>query len=74
MIAMFYFCHPKSPLNIMKNVFNSITICSWKKIFLVNKPKSKCVIRKNLYFFDILKNGLILPLKACHFQYGQTPF
>ena len=27
-IAMFYFCHSKNPSNIMKNIFNSITIYS----------------------------------------------
>ena len=27
-IAMFYFCHSKNPSNIMKNIFNSVTIYS----------------------------------------------
>ena len=51
MIAMFYFCHWESPSNIMKSVFNSISICSWKKSILLNKTKSKCVIRKMAKFF-----------------------
>ena len=30
-IAIFYFYHPKNPSNIKKNIFNSISIYSWKK-------------------------------------------
>ena len=48
---MFYFCHSKNPLNIMKNIFNSIFIYSWKKISLLTDVWNKCVIRNvHLYF------------------------
>ena len=56
-IAMFYFCYSKDPLNIMKNIFKSISLYSWKKIFLLTNMGNKCVTRKiNLYFFDFMKN------------------
>ena len=32
LIAIFYLCHSKNSSNIMKNIFNSISIYSWKKI------------------------------------------
>ena len=42
----------------------------FKNIPLLNKPKSKCVITKrNLYFFDVVKNGQILPSKVFDIQY-----
>ena len=30
-IAIFYFCHSKNSSDVMKNIFNSISIYSWKK-------------------------------------------
>ena len=30
-ISMFYFCYSKNPSDIMKNIFDSISIYSWKK-------------------------------------------
>ena len=37
-IAMFYFCHSKNSSNIMKNIFNPISLYS-KKTFLVSRYK-----------------------------------
>ena len=55
-IAMFYFCYSKDPLNIMKNIFKSISLYSWKKKFLVNEyGKQMCSSKINLYFFDFMK-------------------
>ena len=55
-IAMFYFCHSKNPLNIMKNIFNSIFIYSWKKISLLTDVWNKYVIRNvHLYFLTSWK-------------------
>ena len=66
---MFHFYHLKNPSNIMKDIFNSISIYYWKKISLLTNVRNKCVIRKiNLYFFDVMKNGQIVPSKVCHFQ------
>ena len=45
-IAMFYFCHLKNLSNIMKNVFNSNSIYSWKKISLLTPMRNKCVLRE----------------------------
>ena len=66
-----YYCYglflpfEKPPSNIMKNVFNSISIYSSQQII-----RNKCVTRKiKLYFFDVVKNGQIFPSKVCHFQY-----
>ena len=73
-IAMFYFCHLKSPWNIMKNILNSIYIYilkKEKKKSSTTNMKKKCVIRKlNLYFFDAMKNSQIFPSKVCHFHYN----
>ena len=53
---MFYFCHSKNLSNIMKNIFNSISIYSWNKIFLLTNIRNKCFIRKiNLQFWKLSK-------------------
>ena len=50
-ITMFYFCHSKNPSDVIKNIFNSISINLWKKISLLTNIRNKRVIRKiNLYF------------------------
>ena len=50
-IAMLYFCHLKNPANIMKNVFNSISIYSRKIISSPSNKRNEWVIRKmNLFF------------------------
>ena len=55
-IAMFCFCYSKNPSNIMKNIFNPISIYSWNKIFLLTNVKNKCFMRKiNLYFLKLSK-------------------
>ena len=48
MIAMFYFCHSKIPSNIIKNVFNSISIYS---ILLLNKHKKQMCFKKKKFLF-----------------------
>ena len=46
-----------SPLKIMKDVFNFISIYLWKKFSCLTNSRSKCVVRKiNLYFSDVVKN------------------
>ena len=59
-IAMFYFCHSNHPSNIMKNIFNSISIYFWKKNSSLTNITNKCVIRKIMY---ICKNLLNLDCK-----------
>ena len=72
-IAMFYICHSKNPSNIIKNIFNSISTYSWNKISLLTNIKNKSVIIKiNLYFFEVMKGGKIVPSKV--FQYNQRFF
>ena len=66
--VMFYFWRSKNISNITKNIFSSMSICCWKKL-LVNKYKKQMCYNENLYFFEVMKNGEIFPLKVCHFQY-----
>ena len=69
-IAMFYFCHSKNPSNIMKNIFNSITIYSWKRNSLLTNMRNNYVARQiNVYFLDVMKNGQIFSSRICHSQY-----
>ena len=50
-ISLFYFCHTKNPSDVMRNIFNSISIYSWTKISLLTNIRNKRVRRKiNLYF------------------------
>ena len=41
--AMFYFYHSKNFSNIMKNIFNSISIYFWKKMSSLTKIRNKSV-------------------------------
>ena len=67
---MFYFCHSKNLSDVMKYIFNSISIYFWKKNSLLTNIRNKRVIRKiNLYFFDVMKNGHIFSSEVRHFQY-----
>ena len=56
-----YYCYvlflsSKSPSDIMKNIFNFISICSWKKLSLLTNIRNKCVARNiNLYFLTSWK-------------------
>ena len=40
-----------------------------KRISMSVNIRNKCVIRKKKFFFDVMKNGQIVPAKACYFQY-----
>ena len=72
---MFYFCHSKNLSDVMKYIFNCISIYFWKKYSLLTNKRNKRVIRKiNLYFFDVMKKGHIFPSKVCHFQYNHGFF
>ena len=51
MIPMSYFWHLKSPSNVMKNIVNSISIYSWKKLSLSVNISSKCVVIKIILYF-----------------------
>ena len=68
-ITMFYSCHSKNPSDVIKNIFNSISINLWKKISLLTNIRNKRVIRKiNLYFWRH-ENSHIFSSKVCHLQY-----
>ena len=55
-IAMFYFRHLKSLSNIMKYIFNYISIYSWRKVSLLTHMRNKCAMREiNLYFLTLWK-------------------
>ena len=70
-IDRLYFCQSKNPWDVTKNIFNSISKCSWKKKFLVKKYKKQKRYRENKsLFLDVIKNGHIFPSKVCHFQYN----
>ena len=70
-IDRLYFCQSKNPWDVMKNIFNSISKCSWKKKFLVKKYDKQKRYRENKsLFLDVIKNGHIFPSKVCHFQYN----
>ena len=72
-IVMFYFCQSKNTSNIMKNIFNSISIYSWRKNSLLTNIRNKCVMKK-IYIFWCHKNGQIFSSKVCHFQYITDSF
>ena len=65
-----YYCYVlfldlKNPSNIMKNIFNFISIYSWEKEFLVNKYKKPMCYKENKsLFFDVMKNSQIFLLRA----------
>ena len=48
---MFYFCNLENHLSIMKNVFNSISIYSWKKNPPFNEYKIQMCYKKNNFFW-----------------------
>ena len=58
-IAMFYFCHSNHSSNILKNIFNFISIYFWRKNFLFNKYnkemgyKEKTVCLQKLIKFEL---------------------
>ena len=69
-IAMFYFCYSKNPLDVMKNIFDFIYIYFWKKNSLGTNIRNKHVIRKiNLFFLTSRKMAIFFHLKFYHFQY-----
>ena len=45
------FWHLKSPSNVMKNIVNSISIYSWKKLSLSANISSKCIVIKIILYF-----------------------
>ena len=68
-IAMFYFCHSEHPSDIMKNIFNSISIYSFKKISFLTNVRNKEVVRKtNFYFFTSWKMALFFLQKFVIFN------
>ena len=75
-IAMFYFCYSKNPLDVMKNIFDFIYIYFWKNKFLGNKYKKQTCYKENKsLFFDLTKNGHIFPSKVLSFSiWSQIPF
>ena len=74
-IAMFYFCHSKNPSNIMKNIFSSVTIYSWKRNSLLTNMRNNYVARQiNVHFLDVMKNGQIFSSRICHSQYDHRLF
>ena len=66
---MFYFCNLENHLSIMKNVFNSISIYSWKKIPLSTNIRYKCVTRKIIFLILWKMAKWNFPSKTFHFQY-----
>ena len=64
--AMFNFCHSENPSSFMKNVFNSISIYSWKKSLWKEYKEQMCYKKGKSLFFDVMKNDQIFPSKVCH--------
>ena len=50
-VAMFYFFRSKHPSDIMRNIFNFISIYSCKKISLLTNVRNKGVIKKTAFYF-----------------------
>ena len=68
--ATFYFYPSKNPSDVMKNIFNAISIYSWKKKIFFNKYKKQtCYKEKISLLFWCHENGHTFPSKICHFQY-----
>ena len=59
-IAVFYFCHWNHCSNVMKTIFNSISIYLRKNVSSLTNTTNKCVIRKKMY---VCKNLLNLDCK-----------
>ena len=56
---MFYFCHSKNPEDIIKNIFDTISMNFRKKKSLLTNIRNKRVIRKiNLYFLTSWKMAI----------------
>ena len=51
-VSMFYFSNLKNASDVMKNIFNSISIYSRKKNFLVNKHKKQKCYKENKSLFS----------------------
>ena len=60
-LAIFQFCHLKNSSNIMKNIFNSISIYFWKKKSSLTNIRNKRVTRlfykQHLYKQSEIENG-----------------
>ena len=56
--AVFYFCHSNYSSNIVKNIFNSISIYFWKKISLLTNITNKCYKENNVSLQKLIKFGL----------------
>ena len=67
-IAMLYFWHWKNPSDIMKNIFNFISIYSWKNSLITNMRNKRFTRKKNLYCFDIIKNCHIFGREMGNFR------
>ena len=67
------FCHSKSRSNIMKNVFDSISIY-FSKRFHLNKYKRLMCYQENKSLNLYMKTGQIFPSKVCHFQFDHRFF
>ena len=59
--AMFYFCHLNYSSNIVKNIFNSISIYFWKKISLFKDLRQFLITEIPL---KMMKNAFYFTLKA----------
>ena len=67
-IAMLYFYHWKNPSDIMKNIFNFISIYSWKNSLITNMRNKRFTRKKNLYCFDVIKNCHIFGREMGNFR------
>ena len=54
-IAMIYFFHSKNPSNIMKNIFNCISLHILEKKSLLTNIKNKYVIKNKSSFFVLVR-------------------
>ena len=70
-IGFFQFCHSKYLSDVIKNIFNSISLII-RKIFLVNKYKKMSFGENKSLVFDGI-NSHIFPSKFCHLR-SQIPF
>ena len=67
--ATFYFYPSKNPSDVMKNIFNAISIYSWKKKSSLTNIRNKRVIRKKyLYCFDVMKTAILFLQKFVIFN------
>ena len=74
-VSMFCFCYSKYPSDVMKNVFNSISIYSWKKFSLLTNIRSKRVTRKISPYFLRHEKWPCYSFKSLTFSiWSQIPF